>query len=385
MNRAILISVGIGLIVIVVIVLIIVLVLTPWRKTTVTMLRYYPSTKKTVAYYCGERLPVRFSADTTKLGGSETAVVELSRALQMLDYQVFVFGDVKEGEFDRVIYSRKFPVDLKFNYLILWRGYGISKISELKRSNYEKILLDLHEYHSIDSFRGTEVCQRIMFKSKYQQSFYKGIQLPIADQRVVPNGITDIAEYLENRHVKKDRFKFVYTSCYLRGLEGLLRYAWPLILEHFPQCQLHVYYGMELVNRRTRNRISDLIRGTDRVYDHGRVSRDVMRRECADAYIHLYPCTISEIDCISVKESALSGIIPVIPNSFVLKERAGVHFDGIPGSKEFFENGGKTCIRLIEDYDNYANVITDQIDPILRQTVLSWMDVARSWSQIFDE
>jgi hypothetical protein len=37
--------------------------------------------------------------------------------------------------------------------------------------------------------------------------------------------------------------------------------------------------------------------------------------------------TISEIDCISIKESVLAGCIPIISNFGVFEERDGIHYD----------------------------------------------------------
>ena len=99
-----------------------------------------------------------------------------------------------------------------------------------------------------------------------------------------------------------------------------------------------------------------LMGSTPGVIHHGRQSREKMRELNGDALIHLYPCvrgTNLEIDCILVKESALAGILPVIPHEFVFPERAGYYFNtgNQIGTKEYFENAANTALKICDDVE----------------------------------
>lgn len=368
------------------IVMIVLIAIYPWR--TLPGLFLHPSSGETIAFYCGDRCPVKFNATSSKLGGSETAVVSICREWQNMGYQVYVFGNVSRGQQDGVLYiPGRLPLGQKFNHLILWRLFGVSLLSKIRRDNYHTVILDLHDGDSHQAFPLSQLhkCDAVMLKSEYQKTMYDAGKFPISQNcfRVIPNGVTDIEEYRKNREIIKDPLKFVYTSCYLRGLEGALKISWPIILKRFPNAKLHLFYGMELVHGPFKDMIRKLIASLPSVEDHGRMDRSRVRKMCADAHIHFYPCVAAcEIDCISCKETALAGIIPVIPNSFVFSERAGVHFDGIPNSAEFFRNAASAAIRLVEGFDSYQNTVSS-LEPSLGRTVMSWRDVAQAWTECF--
>lgn len=181
---------------------------------------------------------------------------------------------------------------------------------------------------------------------------------------------------------RRNKFKIIYTSCYSRGLEGLLDYSWPIIKRAFPSAELHLFYGMFLTPEPIRDKLKIHVERRDGVFNHGRLDRDIMRRMAADAHIHFYPCTAHcEVDCISIKESALQGIIPVIPYSFVFPERPGVLFDeySTVGSEEFFRAGAHKVVQVMEEFDNRDLISKSYLDPMIDSTCFSWDHIATLW------
>ncbi len=344
--------------------------------------------KPVIAYYCG-LCPVKFSPKVEKLGGSETAVVNLAKEWQNMGYQVVVFATVFPGHYDGVLYIdySQFNPKEKMDHLVLWRLMGSKfMLPKLIKNNYKTISLDLHDNDPYSSFPLESVYKvdYIMLKSKYQKStYFKKFKSKEDQFKIVPNGVTDIGLYKKNRLIKKDPKKLVYTSCYLRGLEGILKISWPLIIQQFPDAKLHLFYGMDLVDVGAKSVMKKLISSFPKsVIDHGRLDRSEVRNLCADAMIHFYPCVAScEIDCISVKETCTAGIVPVIPNSFVFPERAGIHFDGTPGTKEFFKAAADAALQLMKNPDQVPAIFEREIEPVLKETVFSWSDIARKWKE----
>lgn len=344
---------------------------------------------KQIIFYCG-RSPMFFWPGHDKLGGSETAVVQLAKNFKYLNknLDVRVYGTVKSGNYDGVkyySYNDFNNIKTKVDVLILWRLSGSRILPSIDKSMFGTIVLDLHDADPYYVFpQEISKVDLFMMKSQYQKEYYKQFQPSI----VCVNGVTDIDKYLDNRKVPKNPKEFFYTSCYLRGLEGILMYSWPVIISKIPDAKLHLYYGMNMVHPDRKQNLRSLIdKYPGSVIDHGRVSREELRNEISSKLIHFYPSTaFFEIDCISVRESALSGSIPIIPNAFAFEERAGLHFDFDQiGSKQFFESAAFKAIELLSKTPKeIGDYLLNDVDNVLRATLKSWEIVATDWLNILN-
>ena len=73
--------------------------------------------------------------------------------------------------------------------------------------------------------------------------------------------------------------------------------------------------------------IRKLINNTEGVYEHGRVSMEKIIEEKYKSNFHIYLTkTGAETDCISIRESLVTGCIPIISNYGVFEERDGIKF-----------------------------------------------------------
>jgi tetratricopeptide (TPR) repeat protein len=125
----------------------------------------------------------------TGIGGSETAVLELTREWAKMGYQVTVYCDCgsQAGEHGGVIFKPYYMINWndEFNILILWRSPHLLD----KKLKAKKIIMDLHDIASpFDwSKERWESLGKIFVKSKYHRS-----NLPdIPDDKfvIVGNGI----------------------------------------------------------------------------------------------------------------------------------------------------------------------------------------------------
>jgi hypothetical protein len=99
--------------------------------------------KGSIVYICGE-CPLQFGPSDRDLGGSEQAVVQLSKAWVNQGYPVVVYGNVKECKVANVEYRDIGELNMAdtFDIAIFWRSYGIRLFPLIKA---RVRLIDLHD------------------------------------------------------------------------------------------------------------------------------------------------------------------------------------------------------------------------------------------------
>lgn len=121
------------------------------------------------------------------IGGSETAVIELSKRWTEMGYKVFVYGDPEQvGEQDGVTYLPWYYFNQadKFNIFIQWRNASLAPVIKAK-----KFLVDLHDVVNQVDYPDhiVNAVDKIMVKSKYHKDMLPDV--PKEKIAVVGNGI----------------------------------------------------------------------------------------------------------------------------------------------------------------------------------------------------
>ena len=113
------------------------------------------------------------------------------------------------------------------------------------------------------------------------------------------------------------------------------------------------------------------------VFDHGKQPLSVISEEKYRSNFNLYySSTIMETDCISIKESAYVGCIPILSKYSVFKERPGIHLDGDPGDVNDLHQASKIIIELLKDDEKIENIRSE----IQKSDVLKdWEDISKEW------
>jgi glycosyltransferase involved in cell wall biosynthesis len=334
-----------------------------------------------IVYICGSGR-VKFGPSDNDLGGSEQAVVKLSQCWTALNYQVVVYGNVKEGMYDGVEYRSINKLNLldTFDRAIVWRSYGIRFLPVI---NANKIFIDLHDSwdptNYVDPKLLLEKADAIMLKSNYHRSLYKYI--PNSKAHIIMNGVqVDLFNSIIKNIPESDRqpHKLIYASSYDRGLEPLLRYSWPIIKSKIPDATFDIYYGMNRLDKTPLGKKLLKLFKQDGVTEHGRVSLKEIAKQKSKSAIHLYVSNCeSEIDCISIRESLLCGSIPVLGNDYVFKERDGVHITGSTNDPATYKKAGMTVASLLlKD----PSVLAEKRKELKKsETIISWETVAKKW------
>jgi len=340
---------------------------------------------QSIVYYCGNSR-IRFGPSSTDLGGSEKAVVNLSEQFAKAGYDVTVYGNVEPTTQNDVIYKRyeEFVTNDHFNIIILWRGFGLEALPNITWA--KKILVDLHDVTDPNKLLPHFVehkVTKIFVKSNYHKTLYK--HLPVAKFVVQPNGleIEKINMYkpeLRANQNEMNKTHFCYTSSYNRGLIPILQYLWPKIKQHYEDATFHIRYGNDFIDEDTLLKLEELLKQPG-VFEYGRSSFKETILERYKSSIQLYLTnTMSEVDCLSIREAAYVGCVPLISNSNVFSERAGIHIEGDINKVETFYKAFEAIRGYLELPNDKKKVYTQALkEASIPQT---WTEVAQKWIDV---
>jgi glycosyltransferase involved in cell wall biosynthesis len=289
-----------------------------------TSFRKTRSSGRDLVVYCGDRRgcsdrklqwnPAVFA--TRGLSGSEEAIINLSRELAKLGWDVTVYNNcghkpaVDAGVTYRPVWEFN-PRDRQ-DVLILWRCTEPIDWDP----HVGKIFIDLHDFMEEEAFVVRNRIQRItriFAKSRFQRSLFPS--LPEEKFAVVPNGI-DVT--LLDATTTKDRYLLINTSSPDRSLDVLPK-LFTEVRRRVPQARLQWAYGwgsFELA-RGTSAEAMRWMRHTRRAMDDARIETmgQLTPVQVAALYqraaIFAYPTEFHEMGCISVRKAQACGCVPV--------------------------------------------------------------------------
>jgi glycosyltransferase involved in cell wall biosynthesis len=280
---------------------------------------------KDLIIYCGHT-EHRWSPVISGYGGSEEAVIHLSRELAKLGWNVTVYNNCGHSPVaDIGVIYRPFwefnPRD-KQDVAILW--HPSTTLLDL-RINAERVFIDIHLIIPESTFTDGDRLNKIagiFFKSQFHRSMYPSV--PDDKVIVVPNGI-DFA-VLENG-VEKDPFLLINTSSPDRSL-SVLPGLFAQVKQRVPQARLQWAYGwnlFELYHRNDPLGLHWMQRTQDKVDEAGiETLGHLTLAEVGKLYrrgaLLAYPTDFAEIDCISVRKAQACGCVPVTTDAGALAE-----------------------------------------------------------------
>jgi glycosyltransferase involved in cell wall biosynthesis len=351
--------------------------------------RYLEAFKKEVesnydiVYYCGGT-SIEWDPTSQSLGGSEQAIVEICTNWVSLGYRVAVYSRLTQAShYNGIDFMdwKQFPFNVTHNVVILWRMSGINCGLQFPIKT-RKLFVDFHDNNFV--FRHpylpfVDKIDKIFFKSKFHLEYYQRhfkTELNIDRYAIVPNGLR-VNRFKLSPQVKREPFRFCYCSCYTRGLMPLLQFVWPLIFKAFPQAELHVYYGMNGLDQQLKQNLMFLM-GQPGVMDHGRrnVEEIIVEKWRSSFHLYITECE-GEIDCISIRESLITGCIPLISKSNVFQEREGIHFDIQQG----YEKIANSIINVLTKPE-FIEMCRERFAK--SETIVDWNTVARQWEKYFN-
>ena len=342
----------------------------------------FPTPVYDIVYYAGDFQP-DWRAESKSLGGSEQAIVHLSESWAKLGFKVAVYANLEKAcRVNGVDYFKnsQFVYSQQQKVLILWRVSGLVILS--LRPKAEVIIADFHDnfipcMKFLKSY--ADDINYFMFKSEYHAKCFETTVCKLEDEKriVLPNGLRVSDFQRKAGDPERDPFRFVYASCYERGLVWMVKGLWPIIQQLEPRAELHVYYGIQsMQNAELRNVLLESL-ATMNIMDHGRQPLDIIRREKLRAGFHLYPShSLLETDCISVRESLVAGCIPILAKTGVFLERDGFFIDFNVMELASLTKPAVEIVKLMRDT---ARMDTLREELYKSKTITTWEEVADKW------
>jgi tetratricopeptide (TPR) repeat protein/glycosyltransferase involved in cell wall biosynthesis len=329
---------------------------------------------KTIAIYCGtsaeDWLPG--SENSKGIGGSETAVIELTKRLATMGWDITVYNSCGVEPGGRVIDGVRwmnqweFNRDDEFNILWLWRMPMLLDFPWKAK----KLYLELHDVSSDQEFTKERIARvdKIFVKTQYHRSLYPSV--PDEKFAIIGNGI-DLSRF--NQTVERNPNKIIYSSAPNRGLEFILD-NWSKIRSYIKDAELHVFYGWETFEMLEKNNPASMTwmyemkrkMNQEGIINHGRVGQKELAKEMLSSSVWFYPTEFPEIHCITACEMQAAGVLPVTTGFAALEETQRT---GIKSPKDTLVRG--IIDVMMHDIDHEA------IKGVAKQ--FSWDDVANKW------
>jgi glycosyltransferase involved in cell wall biosynthesis len=286
------------------------------------------SSGKDIAFLCGNTAR---EWDETALkegiGGSEEAIIHLSRILGKRGYNVEVFNNcgIEEKRFGNVVYKPFYtfnPRD-KRELVVLWRS---PKLAE-HFINADKIFVDLHDVIQNGEFNQKRLSNidKVFVKSEFHKSLFPNI--PNEKFVVVPNGIE--SDKFAPGDVVRDPNLIINTSSPDRGINGIID-LFERVKKECPQAKMKWCYGwdvFDVVNKDNDEMMAwkkSVIEKMEKagVENLGRINHDEIIKLHKQANILAYPTDFAEIDCIAVSKALAAGNIVVATDFSSIGEKA---------------------------------------------------------------
>jgi GR25 family glycosyltransferase involved in LPS biosynthesis len=344
-----------------------------------------------IVYFTGGHC-IEWEPSDKSLGGSEQAIVNLSENWVKMGKSVAVYTklkDSKEHTLNGVNYLNwfNFPFEKKIKKLIVWRHTGIMMLMNMNFEKPDELIVDFHDNFS---YTLSHLNQKLLLefmnkvnwfhvKSNYhKQCLEEYLGQNLNNIRVIMNGIR-VSNFANNNNYVRNPYRLCYCSSYDRGLETILEKIWPYIYKKEPRAELHVYYGMVHMMEPLKSKLKMLL-SQEGVMDHGRQPLDMIVREKYISSFHLYlNNNVAEIDCISIRESLVTGCIPLLARFGVFNERHGLMFNYSDKlNNDMYEMIATDIVSRMNDI-KFMEDARNQLK--LSNTIVDWNNVAKMWLQ----
>lgn len=325
------------------------------------------STGKDMAIFCGytaqEWNPQVFR--DIGIGGSEEAVVQLSKRFAKAGYNVTIFcstPQMQEYKEDGVTWKPWLAWNYrdKYDVTVIWRH---PKLLDYP-INSEKIYVDIHDVIPPEEFNTSRLIKvsKVLFKSESQRAYYTNI--PDNKCLVIPHGL-DIADFEENRKViEKNPYYILNTSSPDRSLKTfckIVKEVYDKLPDELkPKLKADSFYGFDVWDtdfsddekmvewkRSALEQVKEL-QGLGVMSDRSgtRLSQTEITKKYLEAGVILYPSEFAEIGYIGGIKGMLAGAIPATTTAFA--------------QGEFAKEG--ILVKSESDYTNWHREIAEGLD-----------------------
>jgi len=363
------------------------------------------SSGKDLVYFCAYTSEV-WTPETVKekgIGGSEEAVIGLSRELVKKGWNVTVYNNCgpKELEFDGVKYKPFWSWNYrdKQDVVILWRHPQMLSY----KINAERIYVDMHDVIMTGEFTEERLGRvtKIMVKSEAQRKLFPNV--PDNKIRVIPNGV-DPSQF--DKDIKRDPYYLINLSSADRSLESALDILQEVVIKLPPSIKEKVrfawYYGWEVwdasrTSEQDQQWKKQVMRKFEELKKQGivkggyRINHQQVRDELLKAGALFYPSEFYEIDFMGGTKAQMAGCVPITTNFAAIDEKIkfGIKVPSKRNKDNWLE--GITCNFGVKDNKTkklFVNALIDYLknpDQWDRKKISEWAKKEYNLDKIADE
>jgi glycosyltransferase involved in cell wall biosynthesis len=279
------------------------------------------------------------------VGGSEEAVIYLSRELAKLGWNVTVYNNCGNKPTRDVVACHNHN-GVMLHHVVTYRPFWERNFSDKQDVvilwryprpldmpiNAPKVFLDLHDAVQEDQFTPTRLQRltKILVKTQFHRSLLPNV--PDSKIAIIPNGM-DLSLLESNPPIDRDPYLITNTSSPDRSMD-VLPELFKEVKKFIPQARLQWAHGWDSFYRASRYETKERkkkltwMKQTQREMDEagietlGRLTQAEVGKLYQRASILAYPTECQEIDCISVKKAQAAGCLPVVTNVGALAESA---------------------------------------------------------------
>ncbi len=338
------------------------------------------------------------SLESGSLGGSETALISMARALAKRGHEVRVFCNCdRPGVYDGVQYfgidsfagmcamssvdvliaSRWFHflhMQIPAGLRVLWLHDVITGHEEFMAGQFQTdLIMPLSDYHIENYTAKLPDLERIMWKTG------NGVDMDLIDKARRP----------------KVKGKLIFTSRPERGLHYLLRDILPEIIKRRPDVKLY-FANYDTTALDSPPQVRQIVQMCDHmakadpqhIVPMGHLHKEALYQQMSSAQLQLYPTDFPEIFCITAVEAQACGTPIVTTNDFALQEtvgtKSGVLIDGKPPEPAYIKAFADHVCDLLDDQDKLAEMSAAGPE-FVKQRGYVWDALAETWEKKFIE
>ncbi|MDR1487796.1 MAG: glycosyltransferase family 4 protein [Deltaproteobacteria bacterium] len=336
------------------------------------------------------------ATETGALGGSETAFIQITRALAKQGHTVMAFNNCQEAKEHCGVSYHPFRKSLQllasqnFDVIVVSRFFGFFSLPIKSRI---KVLWNHDTLDNPQALRAiNDEIDLIFVLSEFHRNNYL-TRLPELDDRTVVtrNGLDLKLLEEATRGVKKVPGTLIYASRPERGLKHLLEEIWPRLSR--ARSDLKLYLCGYNVNQKLLNDeliklyqyLSVLASKDDRIINLGCLSKAEYYRKLAESEILVYPCIFPEVSCLAVLEAQAVSTAVLTTDGYALSESVALpefKIAGRPYSPSYIEKFVERALKFLSDgelLDSLAKKSSSMI-----KSRYSWEQVAKEWGRLFD-
>jgi tetratricopeptide (TPR) repeat protein len=319
------------------------------------------------------------------IGGSEEAVVRVSRQLVKQGWDVTIYGSpgMHADTYEGVVWKNHWEINWKdeFDVFVAWRSPWTFDTDIKARKKY----LWLHDVMEEGDFTKdrTDKMDKIMVLSKYHRTCFPKVP---DDKFFFTGNAIDPEDF--DATPKRIPGKIVYTSSHVRGLKNLYE-IWGDVKKAVPHATLDVFYGWhsyDKINQNNPERLQwktdmvELANSLDGVTDHGKVAQSRIATEMLTSDVWAYPTLFPEIYCITAVKAQAAGAYPVVSKTAALAEM--VQFGDTMDIKEWNKKEKEEYTKLLIDALKNENKDRTPMQEWAKQ--ISWEKLSKEWTDEFN-